>query len=102
MELAYVTTQAQAIVEPMDANSEVIALLLSEPTGHGGRWQIEGAQRLVRDPNGRVTLEDIESREDFEETARITGCFRRGKAIRDPQTREVIGYEMEEVRNALN
>jgi hypothetical protein len=26
-----------------------------------------------------------------------TGCFRRGKPIDDPQAREVIGYEIEEV-----
>jgi hypothetical protein len=32
--------------------------------------------------------------------ALTTGCFRRGKAIRDPRTREVIGYEMEEVQLA--
>jgi hypothetical protein len=44
-----------------------------------------------------MSLEAIESDEEFERTARTTGCFRRGKAIRDPETREVIGYEMEEV-----
>lgn len=87
----------------MDPNCEVIALLLADSvTGRrGSRAPIEGAQRLVRRADGRVTLEDIESREDFEETARITGCFRRGKAIRDPETNEVMGYEMEEVRPAL-
>jgi hypothetical protein len=29
--------------------------------------------------------------------AKDTGCFRRARAIRDPKTFEVIGYEMEEV-----
>jgi len=86
----------------MDANSKVIALLLDEsPRELRERpARFESAQRLVRLADGSVALEPIDSREDFEETARITGCFRRGKAIRDPATREVIGYEMEEVRAA--
>jgi hypothetical protein len=42
-------------------------------------------------------LEAIGSEEEFDATARTTGCFRRGKPIHDPQTREIIGYEMEEV-----
>jgi hypothetical protein len=29
--------------------------------------------------------------------AKDTGCFRRGRAIRDPKTFEVIGYEMVEI-----
>lgn len=89
----------------MHANCQVIALLLDESAREraGAPMRLEGAQRLVRLADGSVTLEDIESREDFEATARITGCFRRGKAIRDPATREVIGYEMEEIRaGALN
>jgi len=83
----------------MNGNSEVIALLLGESTGFGfgRRAYLEGAQRLVREADGRVVLEAIRSQEDFDRTARITGCFRRGKAIRDPQTRQVIGYEMKEV-----
>lgn len=78
---------------------ETIALLLGE-TG-GGRWRprgfVAGAQRLVRTENGGVRLETIENGEEFDATARTTGCFRRGKPIHDPSTREVIGYEMEEV-----
>ncbi len=83
----------------MNTRDEVIALLLAEPDArtHGGGSIGRGAQRLVRDAEGRVSLEEIESQEDFDQTARITGCFIRGKAIRDPQTLEIIGYEMEEV-----
>jgi hypothetical protein len=86
----------------MNASDEVIALLLSERNGpQAGRAAFApGAQRLIRDRKGRVSLEPIETRRDFEETARITGCFRRGKAIRDPRTLEIIGYEMEEVPSA--
>jgi hypothetical protein len=31
----------------------------------------------------------------FAEQVVTTGCFRRGKPIIDPTTREVMGYEME-------
>jgi hypothetical protein len=82
----------------MDGDTEIIALLLGEPAG---RWQphqfVEGAQTLVRAPDGSVHLEPVDSAEQFDKIARTTGCFRRGKPIRDPGTWEVIGYEMEEV-----
>lgn len=76
----------------MDSNHEVIALLLGEADAFSS-----SAQRLVRSEDGQISLEAIESQEDFDQTARITGTFRRGKAILDPRTREVMGYEMEEV-----
>jgi hypothetical protein len=78
----------------MKPNSEVIALLLGE---HSARKSVLGAQRLVRDEDGSIVLEDVETVEDFDATARTTGCFRRGTPIVDPESREVIGYEMEEV-----
>ena len=81
----------------MDGNSEVIALLLGEPLEGSLRPLIAGAQTLVRGADGRVRLQAIESAEEFDELSRTTGCFRRGKPIRDPGTREVIGYEMEEI-----
>jgi hypothetical protein len=83
----------------MDGNSEIIALVLGDASNH--RWHAgqlgRGAQRLVRCADGRVTLEPVESQEEFDRAARTTGCFRRGKPIRDPNTHEVIGYEMEQV-----
>jgi hypothetical protein len=83
----------------LDPNNEVIALLLDESASRHGEAAAYtgGAKRLVRDSTGKVSLEEIESQEDFDQTARITGCFQRGKAIRDPATLEVIGWEMEEV-----
>lgn len=82
----------------MDIDDEVIALLLPERSRVGPRrGYTQGAQRLIRSSDGRISLEAIESEEEFERTAKSTGCFRRGKAIRDPATYEVIGYEMEEV-----
>jgi hypothetical protein len=83
----------------MNGGTEIIALVLGE--GGDRRWHAgrlgRGAQRLVRRPDGQVLLEPVESEEEFERTARITGCFRRGKPIHDPHTHEVIGYEMEQV-----
>jgi hypothetical protein len=83
----------------MSRYRETIAVLLGDNPEQ--RWQprgfIVGAQRLVRSEDGTVRLEAIANAEEFDETARTTGCFRRGKPIHDPGTREVIGYEMEEV-----
>jgi hypothetical protein len=83
----------------MDETVEIIALVLGEASER--RWRAGrlglGAQCLVRRSDGRVALEPVGSEEEFERTARMTGCFRRGKPIRDPHTHEVIGYEMEQV-----
>jgi hypothetical protein len=83
----------------MDDSFEIIALVLGD--GNERRWHAgqlsRGAHRLVRRPDGRVVLEPVESEEEFERAARTSGCFRRGKPIRDPHTHEVIGYEMEQV-----
>jgi hypothetical protein len=84
----------------MDGDSEVIALVLDDSSSKGSSVHpyVHGAKRLVRSADGRVSLEAIESEEEFERVARTSGCFKRGKAIRDPISRQVIGYEMEEVR----
>jgi hypothetical protein len=83
----------------MDAAVEIIALVLGEANEQ--RWRAgqlgRGAQCLVRRPDGGVALQPVASEEEFERTARTTGCFRRGKPIHDPYTHEVIGYEMEQV-----
>lgn len=83
----------------MDDSVEIIAVVLGEESER--RWRTgqlgRGAQCLVRRADGRVALEPVESEEQFERTARTTGCFRRGKPIHDPFTHEVIGYEMEQV-----
>ncbi|MDX1561329.1 MAG: hypothetical protein R3305_00285 [Gammaproteobacteria bacterium] len=75
----------------MDGKAEVIALVLDDPI------EESGAHKLIREADGRVTLEPVETEEEFERTARNTGCFRRGRPIRDPASFEIIGYEMEEI-----
>jgi hypothetical protein len=104
--LALPVTATRARVVTKDDNVEIIALVLADANER--RWKAgqlgRGAQCLVRRPDGRVALEPVESEEEFERTARTTGCFRRGKPIHDPYTHEVIGYEMERVpllRSAL-
>jgi hypothetical protein len=83
----------------MNDTVEIIALVLGDASER--RWRAgqlgRGAQCLVREPDGRVALKPVASEEEFERTARTTGCFRRGKPIHDPYTHEVIGYEMEQV-----
>ena len=80
----------------MDAGNQVIAVVLSDSQSRWHAGQLgKGAQQLVRHSDGTVGLEPLSSEEEFERLARASGCFRRGKPIRDPRTREVIGYEME-------
>lgn len=82
----------------MQNNNDTIALVFDENTDqHADELQNTGAHRLFRGADGRLALEPVESIEDFERIAGSTGSFRRGKAIRDPRTAEVIGYEMEEI-----
>ena len=58
----------------------------------------EGVQALVRLDDGEMILEDVDDTAVFsgEDVAR----FRKAMAIKDPETREVIGYEMEPVPGA--
>lgn len=79
----------------MRAN-ELIALLLPETKQDTDEDVLTG---LFRDAEGRMSLKHL-TREwaqemPFKEQVMTTGCFRRGKPIVDPVSREVIGYEME-------
>lgn len=56
-----------------------------------------GATALVRDEHGRVSLQTITPDCSFMDQVMTTGCFRRGKPILDPVSRQVMGYEMEMV-----
>lgn len=70
---------------------EVIAVLI--PDDESSQEAGEGVQALVRLDDGQVVLEDLKDEETLAgvEVAR----FRQAMAIKDPETREVIGYEME-------
>ena len=82
----------------MSSSSEVIAVVLGESHERWHAGQLgKGAQQLVRRADGSVGLEPVASEEEFERLVSTSGCFRRGKPIRDPNTQEIIGYEMEKV-----
>lgn len=50
---------------------------------------------LVREENGRISLQTVVSENTFAHHSIQTGSFRRGNPILDPVTHETVGYEME-------
>jgi hypothetical protein len=77
--------------------SEVIALLMPEGEKEHLAHPEHFATLLVRRPDGRFQLERVDARLAMARRAANTGCFRQGKPIIDPTTRQVMGYEMEEI-----
>jgi hypothetical protein len=80
--------------------AQVIAFLLPETTlevATGANTLSQGTSALLRDTEGKITIEPVTKDSAFVEQMLTTGCFRRGKAIVDPVTRQVMGYEMEMV-----
>ncbi len=80
--------------------SEVIAVLVPEADAATERLP-RAATMIVRRPDGQIVLETIDARVALARQAANTGCFRKGKPIIDPTSREVLGYEMEEVSCAI-
>jgi len=81
-------------------NTKMIALLLPDTTVEvwtGPESFARGATALMRDAAGNVTLEKVTAATDFMDQIMTTGCFRRGKPIVDPVSREIIGHEMEQI-----
>ena len=71
---------------------EVIALLMPDKDAGPADGGQPGVQALVRQPDGGVAIKDVS-----EETAirhHAVDRFHRAEPIKDPVTREVIGYEM--------
>jgi hypothetical protein len=81
--------------------SEVVALLLPEGEAEHAAHPEHRATLLIRRPNGEFALEQVDARLALAKRAANTGCFRKGQPIIDPLTRQVMGYEMEEVSLAL-
>lgn len=79
--------------------SEVIAVLV--PEADATDRQPRAATMIVRRADGQFALETIDARVALATQAANTGCFRKGKPIVDPSSREVLGYEMEEVSCAI-
>jgi hypothetical protein len=73
---------------------EIIALLFPElaPSAEGPSTQVTA---LVRDAEGAMEVRHVRPDGNLLKRAMLTGRFNSGKPIVDPQTREVIGYEIE-------
>jgi hypothetical protein len=72
-------------------DKELIALLPPEERSDGRQLPTV----LVRFADGRMAIEEL--RADAAQVLRPAARFRRSHPILDPETREVIGYEMEQV-----
>ena len=79
--------------------AEFIALLLDEVdpvTAAGAVQELPWPSVLVRRADGRMAVESMSQHREAPRKV-TTGVFRRGSPIVDPDTQEVMGYEMEEV-----
>jgi len=82
----------------MQGKPEVIAVFLAD----GEPRSDSAATMLVRNPDGQMSLQRVNPDSPFGRYAMRTGCFRRGKPIIDPVSRQMIGYEMEMVPTSLS
>ena len=77
-------------------DDEVIALLFPEPTrAKDGPTPL--AIALLRDAQGAIELRQLAPDKALIKRALVTGRMNGGKPIRDPVTREIIGYEIEPI-----
>ncbi len=72
--------------------SEVLALLFPEPAHGGSPSPLVTA--FVQDPHGGLALRNLVPDRNLLRRARVAGRYNSGTPIVDPQTREVIGYEL--------
>ena len=74
--------------------AQIIAFLLPESrASRRNLFDVDTATALIRDDQGRMSLQptkDLAHELPFAEQVMTTGCFRRGKEIIDPVTREVL------------
>lgn len=71
---------------------EVLALLFPEPASASSATPSVTA--FVRDPQGGLMLASVVPNRSLLESAKVAGRFNSGTPILDPQTREIIGYEL--------
>ena len=77
-------------------NAEIIAIdLPDEEPRNPSRTTV-----LLRTADGQISLQSVSRDSALGREALRTGCFRRGKAIIDPISRQMLGYEMERVMNS--
>lgn len=80
---------------PLDP-ADIIAVLMPE-SGEAGATT---ATVLLRGEDGQISMRQMDAADVTVRRAARTGMFRRGKPILDPVSRQVMGYEMEEVQSA--
>lgn len=86
--------------------TEVIALVMPDPQFDPAPAAPSGHSRalataLVRRADGQMALETVPADSAFARDMMATGCFRNGKPIIDPVSREIMGYELEMVKSPL-
>ena len=74
-------------------NSEVLALLFPETATHG-KPATEQVMAVVQDAQGEIALHTVVPDKNLLRRARVTGRQKSGTPIIDPNTREIIGYEL--------
>lgn len=72
----------------MRTNCEVVGWLLVD----GERPEV-----FIREEDGALSSQRADLRSTFGHQSVQTGAFRRGNPIHDPVTREMLGYEMEQI-----
>lgn len=83
----------------MTTQAEVIAMVMSDGEGTGRMQRM--ATILLRAADGQMSVRTVSPDSTLGQFALNTGCFRNGKAIIDPVTREHLGYEMEMIESPL-
>jgi hypothetical protein len=73
--------------------SEVLALLFPEPAALG-KPATEHVMAVVQDAHGEIALHTVVPDKQLLRRARVTGRYKSGTPIIDPNTREIIGYEL--------
>ena len=73
---------------------EVIALLMPDTESGPADGPRPGIQALVRTQDGAVVLEDVTDEAALDDAIER---FQQAVPIRDPESREVIGYELQPV-----
>lgn len=75
------------------SHNEVIAVLVAGYDDDG----VERATVILRDVHGNVSLKQMEPQELPPGRQIEDARFRQGEPIRDPLSREIVGYELERV-----
>src|SRR5262245_15527585 len=103
IDLAAVTCMARPLQHSGQALDEVAKIPMKKNCEVVGWLHVDedGARELVRESNGRLSLQSAKPDKGFGHTAIQTGAFRRANPIFDPVTSELLGYEMESVKSAI-